>query len=60
MLEIKPSFVATGIGSLPYSDSRKAIEIISKTFPEMPHWPQLPKSLKGRGRLKTYLFFCVI
>ena len=33
----------TGIGSFPFTDVDKAIDIIFETCPEIPFWPQLPK-----------------
>lgn len=39
----KFNFEATGIGSLPFSDSKKACEIIFDNFKQIPFWPQLPK-----------------
>lgn len=37
------NFTATGIGSLPYQAPEPALDLISKTFVHLPHWPQLPK-----------------
>ncbi len=33
----------TAVGSLPYRDTRKAMELVTNVFPEAPFWPQLPK-----------------
>ncbi len=33
----------TAVGSLPYRDTRKAIELVTAVFPEAPFWPQLPR-----------------
>jgi hypothetical protein len=33
----------TGIGSFPFTDVDKAIDLIFDTCPEIPFWPQLPK-----------------
>jgi hypothetical protein len=38
-----PPFMATGVGSLPFLDTKAALELIFETFPDCPHWPQLPK-----------------
>jgi len=37
------NFEATGIGSLPFKDSKTACRIISDCFSVIPFWPQLPK-----------------
>src|SRR3990167_10526826 len=34
---------ATAIGSFPHPDPGAAFKLISKTLPEVPCWPQLPK-----------------
>lgn len=36
-------FTAIGVGSLPLTDVKTALKAIFDTFPECPHWPQLPK-----------------
>ena len=33
---------ATGIGSLPHKDPRKAMELVLSRMGEVPYWPQLP------------------
>lgn len=40
---VKPSFLATGIGSMPFTDARYAAELSLKRFGEAPYWPQLPR-----------------
>ncbi|MFA5114887.1 MAG: hypothetical protein WC469_02325 [Candidatus Omnitrophota bacterium] len=35
--------LATGIGSLPYQEADKALDIIFRYLPEIPFWPQLPR-----------------
>jgi len=40
--EFRPCFLATGVGSLPHSDTQRACELIAATLPETPFWPQLP------------------
>lgn len=47
-----PSFSSTGIGSLPYLDPKPALDLIFRTFPRLPHWPQLP----GRGNQEGMLY----
>lgn len=44
----------TGIGSLPFTCSKAAIEAVAKFSPEVPYWPQLPRlsereSIIGQG-----------
>ncbi len=38
-----PECRATGIGSFPHQDSSAACDLILKTVPEIPFWPQLSK-----------------
>ena len=39
----KTAFIATGIGSMPFTDPDYAVGLSLKRFPEAPFWPQLPK-----------------
>ncbi len=39
---IKP-FIATGIGSMPFTDAGYACDLVLSKFPDAPFWPQLPK-----------------
>ena len=44
----------TGIGSLPFTCSKSAIEAVAEFSPEVPYWPQLPRlsereSIIGQG-----------
>jgi hypothetical protein len=41
-VNIKPKFLATAIGSLPHSDPAVAVDIVLKSIPDAPIWPQLP------------------
>lgn len=41
-MKIKEKFLTTGIGSLPYIDAEKAVELSCNRF-DIPFWPQLPK-----------------
>jgi methionine synthase II (cobalamin-independent) len=43
MSNSSPNALATGVGSLPYSNSQDALHLIFATFPEIPFWPQLPR-----------------
>lgn len=42
-MKIQIRGLATGIGSLPYQEADKALDIIFKYLPEVPFWPQLPR-----------------
>lgn len=33
---------ATGIGSLPHTDPKKALDLVTSSMSEVPYWPQLP------------------
>ncbi|MDN3514075.1 MAG: hypothetical protein NG747_06715 [Candidatus Brocadia sp.] len=40
---LKGNFSATAIGSLPHNNVEAACELMFKSLPEIPCWPQLPK-----------------
>ena len=40
---IKPKFLATAIGSMPYDDPGRAVDLILSKLFSAPHWPQLPR-----------------
>jgi hypothetical protein len=40
----KPACLATAIGSLPHENPEAACRVILKNIPEIPIWPQLPKT----------------
>jgi hypothetical protein len=42
-MEFKPRFLATGIGSMPFTDPGQAVEISLARLSDAPFWPQLPK-----------------
>lgn len=42
-MAIKPKFLATGIGSMPFTDVEHAIDVSLTRMNEAPIWPQLPK-----------------
>lgn len=44
--------LATGIGSLPGEDARAAVGLVLRYFPEIPHWPQLPR----RGPVEHFVY----
>lgn len=39
----KPNFMTTGVGSIPLTNGEDALELIWKSVPLAPHWPQLPR-----------------
>ena len=41
--DFRPHFLATGVGSLPQTKGEDALEMIWKSIPLAPHWPQLPQ-----------------
>ncbi len=45
----------TGIGSFPYTDIDKAIDLIFSTCPKIPFWPQLPKRSFYENMYITFL-----
>jgi hypothetical protein len=42
-LNMKTTFLATAIGSMPFTDPQKAVEISLKYLNNAPIWPQLPR-----------------
>jgi hypothetical protein len=42
-MAFKPKFLASGIGSMPFTDPEQAVEISLTRLSEAPFWPQLPK-----------------
>lgn len=49
------NFIATGIGSLPYTEPDYAVELIISKFSEIPFWPQLPKRGLNEGMGGQYI-----
>jgi hypothetical protein len=47
----EPAGLATGIGSLPFTDAQQALDLIWAELPEIPHWPQLPR----RGKMEHFI-----
>jgi len=47
-----PCGLATGIGSLPFTEPVEALAMIRKYLPAVPHWPQLPR----RGSAENFVF----
>ena len=52
MLRFNPGGLATGIGSLPFTDPDQAIKLIRRYLPVIPHWPQMPR----RGMEEHFVF----
>lgn len=46
--------LATGIGSLPFLDAQKAIDLILRCCPYAPFWPQLPKCDMREGMIAQF------
>lgn len=42
-MDFEPKFLATGIGSAPYLEAKKACQVVLENFHDIPFWPQLPK-----------------
>jgi len=42
MMGFDPRYLATAIGSFPHSDPAAACDLILKSIPDIPTWPQLP------------------
>jgi ketosteroid isomerase-like protein len=42
-MDVQPRFTATAIGSLPHTDAARAVDVVMKTIPDAPIWPQLPR-----------------
>jgi methionine synthase II (cobalamin-independent) len=42
-MSIKTKFLASGIGSVPFTDVDYAVSLVSSKLPDSPFWPQLPK-----------------
>ncbi len=42
-VNFRPCFLATGVGTLPHRDVKRACALIAETLPRSPFWPQLPR-----------------
>ena len=51
----EPKGMATGIGSMPYTDPGDALPLIKKFLPDIPNWPQLPLRGKQEHFVSQYL-----
>ena len=52
-----PIAAATGIGSMPFVTADEALDRVSRFFPEIPYWPQLPRKSAGEGLILQVLHF---
>ena len=46
--------LATGVGSLPHKDADLALDLVFKSVPEAPFWPQLPKRDMREGMVAQF------
>jgi hypothetical protein len=46
--------LATGIGSLPHTDTDAALDLVFKHVPRIPFWPQLPKLNAREGMVAQF------
>jgi len=51
----KPRGLATGIGSLPYTEPDQSLSLIFSSLPEIPHWPQMPRRGSSEGFVFQFL-----
>ena len=51
----QPAGLATGIGSLPFTDAQPALALIGDHLPKIPHWPQLPQRGSGEHFVHQFL-----
>ena len=49
------NFMATGVGSLPFTNVDEGCEVIFQHVSEAPHWPQLPRLSPREGMIDQFL-----
>lgn len=54
-MSFRPDCLATGIGSLPFSQPEKAMNIIRDKMGTIPHWPQLPHMGNDEGFVEQFV-----
>lgn len=54
-MQFIPSGLATGIGSLPFSEPVQAVLFVLENVPDIPHWPQLPQRGEKEGLIFQFL-----
>ena len=42
-MQFKPKFLATAIGSMPFTDPEHAVDVSLSSLTDAPIWPQLPR-----------------
>lgn len=51
-MNFKPAGIATGIGSVPFTEPGEALSLVFSNIPQIPHWPQMPQ----RGPEEGFVF----
>ncbi|MCX5709903.1 MAG: methionine synthase [Candidatus Omnitrophica bacterium] len=46
--------LALGIGSLPHKEAKEAVDLVLKSLPRVPFWPQLPRKDKREGMVAQF------
>ncbi|MEW6446745.1 MAG: hypothetical protein AB1426_01430 [Bacillota bacterium] len=54
-MSLKIAGSATGIGSLPYLEAVRALDLIKEHVAELPHWPQLPRRTAAEGFVQQFM-----
>ncbi|HOV79796.1 MAG TPA: hypothetical protein PK728_06765 [Bacillota bacterium] len=54
-MRFEPEGLATGIGSMPYTEAADALLMIKKYLPFIPNWPQLPQRGSREHFVSQYL-----
>lgn len=54
-MPFEPKCLATGIGSLPFTEAGRAMQTITKYFTDIPYWPQLPQRGREEHFVNQYL-----
>lgn len=54
-MAFKPAGLLTGIGSMPYTNSGEALDLIFQNMPQAPHWPQMPRRGNREGLVFQFL-----
>ena len=54
-MKFLPRGMATGIGSMPFTQPAPAFDLIDRNLPEVPHWPQLPRRGADEGFVRQFL-----
>lgn len=54
-MPFEPKLLATGIGSLPFTEADRAMQTVNKYFTDIPYWPQLPQRGREEHFVNQYL-----